>query len=218
MNHELSIKVCGMREACNIRAVEQLGVRWLGFIFWPGSARFVSAPPAYLPTQAERVGVFVDQDIDTLVHTAHRYALHAIQLHGSESADYLHALRERLAGSASAIALIKAFSIANASDLVQTRQYEGAADYFLFDTKSHLPGGSGHQFDWSVLTAYHGTTPFLLSGGIGPDDAARIRSFRHPRCIGIDLNSRFELSAGLKDVAALRRFINETTHLTLPSS
>jgi phosphoribosylanthranilate isomerase len=79
----------------------------------------------------------------------------------------------------------------------------------LFDTRSDAVGGSGRSFDWTLLQAYDGDTPFLLSGGIGPQDAARIRQFRHPRLAGIDLNSRFETSQGVKDIDTLRIFINE---------
>ena len=79
----------------------------------------------------------------------------------------------------------------------------------LFDTRSDAVGGSGRSFDWTLLHDYDGDTPFLLSGGIGPQDAARIRQFRHPRLAGIDLNSRFETSPGVKDIDTLRIFINE---------
>ena len=89
------------------------------------------------------------------------------------------------------------------------RKYEGIVDYFLFDTKCPTVGGSGQQFDWSVLDSYEGETPFLLGGGIGPDDAARVSSFRHPKCVGIDLNSKFESSPAYKDVTTLSRFLNE---------
>ena len=78
----------------------------------------------------------------------------------------------------------------------------------LFDTQCPGRGGSGEQFDWSVLDAYDGDIPFLLSGGIGPDDADRVRAFRHPMCVGIDLNSRFETEPGIKDVAQLATFID----------
>ena len=91
--------------------------------------------------------------------------------------------------------------------MARARDYEGAVDLFLFDTYGPTQGGSGRQFDWSVLDAYDGNTPFLLSGGIGPDDAARIRAFRHPQFAGVDLNSRFETEPGLKDVERLRAFI-----------
>ena len=218
------IKVCGMRDADNIRAVDQLlaeqsivhrpsYIPLMGFIFWPPSKRYVSERPAYLPEHCKRVGVFVDEDIEQVQRTAKDFALDFIQLHGHETPDYLRALRSVCGDS---IATIKAFNIATAADLAATTPYEGLADYFLFDAKSALPGGSGSHFDWSVLAAYDGSTPYLLSGGIGPDDAEILHSpllrgggggGPFSRCVGLDLNSRFELAPGLKDVAALRRFL-----------
>ena len=201
-----------MRDAENIRQVETLGIDWMGFIFWPKSKRYVSRRPAYLPTRCKRVGVFVNEDIEQVKRTANDYALDIIQLHGSESPEYLRQLRSLCGDS---IATIKAFNIATKDDLEATKPYEGMADYFLFDTKAQVPGGSGQQFDWSVLADYVGETPILLSGGIGPDDAERLHAFfagsgsAAAKCIGIDLNSRFELSPGLKDVTVLARFLNE---------
>ena len=197
------IKVCGMREAENIREVEALGIDWLGLIFWPHSSRYVSECPDYLPRQAKRVGVFVDEDTETIKQVADDYALDIIQLHGHESPEQI----SHLSPLRSHLSIIKAFSIATASDLNQVKDYEGLVDYFLFDTKGPSVGGNGVQFDWQVLTDYHGHTPFLLSGGIGPEDAERIRAFHHPQCIGIDLNSRFEQSPGLKDINKLKTFI-----------
>lgn len=198
MNCKL-IKVCGMREAENIREAEALGIDWMGFIFWPQSSRYVAERPTYLPTRCKRVGVFVDEQIEKVRHIAEDYALDIIQLHGNESPEYARTLGGRT--------LIKAFNIATADDLAQTRPYEGIVDLFLFDTKGRTVGGNGEKFDWTVLNAYQGAMPFLLSGGIGPDDAERIRAFRHPRCIGIDLNSRFEVSPAFKDVDLLREFV-----------
>ncbi len=213
MNYQL-IKVCGMRHADNIRQVEALGPDWMGLIFWPRSSRYVDRRPDYLPTRARRVGVFVDQPADEIVRIARDYRLDAIQLHGHETPADLCRLRTALdADLGTAPALIKAFSIATADDLERTADYDGTADYLLFDTKTPLAGGSGRQFDWRVLDAYHGTTPFLLSGGIGPDDTGRLAAFHHPRCIGIDLNSRFELEPGLKDVEKLKTFIKKIREL-----
>lgn len=214
MNYEL-IKVCGMRYADNIRAVEALGIDLMGFIFWPRSPRCVSERPAYLPTHCRRVGVFVDAGQDFVLRTARDYSLSHLQLHGHESPAYLRSLRHSLAGDDSPIvtpaaSIIKAFSIATAADLAQTDHYAGLADLFLFDTKGASIGGNGHQFDWSVLDAYHGPTPFLLSGGIGPADTERLKAFHHPHCIGIDLNSRFETEPGRKDVAALSSLLSHT--------
>ncbi|MBO7107461.1 MAG: phosphoribosylanthranilate isomerase, partial [Verrucomicrobia bacterium] len=158
------IKVCGMREPENIRAVEQTNIDWMGFIFWPRSSRFVPAPPSYLPQKTKRVGVFVDAGTDDIRQHTSDYGLDLIQLHGHESPDDLQSLRSVFRSDPPLI--IKAFSIAEPADLDRTALYEGIADYFLFDTKTPLPGGSGMKFDWTVLTGYRGQTPFILSGGI----------------------------------------------------
>ena len=194
------IKVCGMREADNIRDVEALGIDMMGFIFWPKSSRYVSQRPDYLPKRVKRVGVFVDEDPEQVKQLANDYGLDYIQLHGQESPAYIFQLR--------GLHVIKAFNISTAEDLIQTQPYEGLVDYFLFDAKGKSVGGNGEKFNWDVLEAYQGSTPFLLSGGIDPDDAVRVNAFYHPKCIGIDLNSRFELSPGLKDVAKLKEFMS----------
>ena len=199
------IKVCGMREAENIREVEALGIDLMGFIFWPKSSRYVNERPAYLPTQCRRVGVFVNEDIEKVKHIAEDYALDFIQLHGSESPEQI----SHLSPFTSHLSIIKAFNIATKEDLKATKPYEGIVDYFLFDTKAQLPGGTGKQFDWSVLANYIGNTPFLLSGGIGPDDAKRVKAFNHPKCVGIDLNSKFEVEPALKDIQKLKTFLEQ---------
>ena len=196
------IKVCGMREPENIRETEALGIDLMGFIFWPKSSRFVSERPAYLPTTCRRVGVFVNEQIGEVQRIAGEYALDIIQLHGHESPDYIRQLHL-------SCSLIKAFNIATIDDFTACIPYEGLVDYLLFDTKGQRVGGNGQKFDWRVLKAYRGQTPFLLSGGIGPDDALRIKAFCHPRYAGIDLNSRFELSPGLKDIDSIKRFLEK---------
>ena len=190
-----------MRDAENIREVEALGIDLMGFIFWPKSSRYVSERPAYLPTKCKRVGVFVDEDVNTIKKLANDYALDYIQLHGSESPEYVQQLLNWQ--------VIKAFNIATTEDLEATKTYEGIVDYFLFDTKGKSVGGNGEKFDWSVLDEYHGETPFLLSGGIGPDDAERVKAFNHPKCAGFDLNSKFEVAPALKDINELKEFINK---------
>ena len=202
MKQKLLCKVCGMTLGDNIRQVEQLGVDWIGFIFYPRSPRFLDALPDYLPQRAERVGVFVDQPKEEVLMYADRFGLQAVQLHGHESPGYCRSLCGR------GLRIIKAFPVATADDLLATTDYEGCCDYYLFDTKSTQPGGSGQSFDWSVLQAYHGRTPFLLSGGIRPEQAAVVRALRHPLLAGIDLNSRFESSPGVKDIQLLRQFLD----------
>ncbi len=197
-----------MRDPENIREAEKLAIDLMGFIFWHKSSRNVSEMPSYLPTRQKRVGVFVDADIKEVTEKAKEYALDLIQLHGKETPDYIQRLRSLcLQRGDRATAIIKALNIADTEDLAQTAQYEGIVDYFLFDTKSKLVGGNGTQFDWSVLQAYQGDTPFILSGGIGPDDAEKVKNFQHPMCAGIDLNSRFETAPALKDIQLLNHFI-----------
>lgn len=198
---ELIIKVCGMREEQNISDLEKLDIDWMGMIFWSGSKRYVSRPPSRLPQRVKKVGVFVDASLDDIRQHVSDYQLDIIQLHGHETPAFLEALKP--------LTLIKAFNIADASDLQKTKAYEGVADYFLFDTKGKIVGGNGEKFDWTVLTAYEGSTPFLLSGGIGPNDVQKVKQFHHHKCIGIDLNSRFESAPGLKDIVQLQTFIKQ---------
>ena len=215
------IKVCGMRDGENIRQVAALGVDWIGMIFWPKSPRNVTMIPSYagiLPDRAmdmgdfkaKRVGVFVDEMPQNIITRVVNYKLDLIQLHGKETPTLIRNLRHTLDPDIRpGIRIIKAISVSSRDDLDATKPYEGVVDYFLFDTKCPTVGGSGQQFDWSVLAEYVGETPFLLSGGIGPDDAERIRAFHHPKCIGIDLNSRFETAPAQKDVDALRHFLSQ---------
>ena len=198
------IKVCGMRDASNIQELEKLSINWMGMIFWPKSSRFVPEVPAYLPRRVKLVGVFVDASMEEIRQHVTDYQLDIIQLHGQESPAFAEALKP--------LPVIKAFNIADPEDLNQTKAYEGIVDYYLFDTKGNVVGGNGEKFDWAVLSSYQGETPFLLSGGIGPDDAEAVNSFHHPRCIGIDLNSRFEQAPTFKDITKLRKFIKQLHH------
>jgi len=212
------IKVCGMTGSQNIKDIESLGIDLMGFIFWPKSKRAVKEKPAYLPEHARRVGVFVDETIAKVCSTAFEYDFDFVQLHGNESPAYIDGLRQTLHQQRPQqpqrdIQIIKAFNIATPDDLIQTQPYEGTADIFLFDTKGKMAGGNGEKFDWAVLDHYKGNTPFLLSGGIGPDDSQRVKDFTHHKCIGIDLNSRFETEPGIKDVESLRAFIQELKNL-----
>ena len=226
------IKVCGMRDAQNIREVAALGVNLIGLIFYPKSPRYVKSPNSLnsltplplsqgegsnmLDKQYKTVGVFVNDMPQNIVTAVYNYHLSYVQLHGDESPVMIDNLRRTLVPDiVPQIKIIKAISISNAEDLKRCEQYEGHVDLFLFDTKCKGYGGSGQQYDWSVLEAYTGQTPFLLSGGIGPEDAERIHDFHHPRCIGIDLNSKFETAPGMKDVEMLKKFINSLTPLPL---
>jgi phosphoribosylanthranilate isomerase len=96
---------------------------------------------------------------------------------------------------------------------LKTSQYEGLCEYFLFDTPSISYGGSGKSFDWGMLNCYKGITPFLLSGGIGPESIGTIRNFKHRRFAGIDLNSRFESAPAIKNIELLSEFVQQLKSL-----
>lgn len=158
--------------------------------------------------QVKRVGVFVDDMPQNIVTRAVNYELDIIQLHGSESVIMIDNLRSTLAPSIrKGIKFMKALSISTAEDILRYKEYEGHVDYFIFDTQTPLVGGSGNHFDWNMLDAYDGNTPFILSGGVGPDDAERVLSIRHPMFAGIDLNSQFETAPAVKNVDALKDFL-----------
>ena len=207
-----------MRDADNIRDISALGVDMIGLIFYPPSPRYVQQfssgagiIPDYAPDMGKtplRVGVFVDDMPQNIVTRVYNYKLDYIQLHGNEARETLENLRATIDPDIKPkIKIIKAISVSSAEDIKKYKEYVGAADLFLFDTKCKTVGGSGEQFDWQVLQAYDGDVPFLLSGGIGPDDAERIKNFHHPKCIGIDLNSKFEIEPALKDVEKLKQFL-----------
>lgn len=214
-----------MRDAQNIREVSQLGVDMIGMIFYPKSPRYVemqSSHAGIIPDYAKedinikssktpaRVGVFVDDMVQNIVTRVVNYHLDYVQLHGNEPREMCENLRLTLDPDIRpGIKIIKAISVSDASDIQKYKEYVGAVDLFLFDTKCKTVGGSGQQFDWLVLDQYDGEVPFLLSGGIGPEDASRLHAFHHPKCIGIDLNSRFEIELGVKDVEKLKGFLNE---------
>lgn len=202
------VKVCGMREADNIRAVEQVGPDWMGFIFYARSPRHVAVPPSVLPTRCRRVGVFVDTPADEMAFRIREMGLTAVQLHGDEGPEVCRALRSR------GLIVIKALSVTTEDDLCRVRPFaDGLVDYFLFDTSSPQRGGSGRTFDWSILDHYDAQVPFLLSGGLRPTSLDALRRFRHPRWAGIDLNSGFETAPGVKDAEALRTFIYDFRQL-----
>lgn len=197
------IKVCGMTDADNIRETEELGIDLMGFIFYSKSPRFVARKPSYMPHKAQRAGVFVNESFDFIVQTARQYGLKYIQLHGHESPDLCNQLKEQ------GYAVIKSFAIESPQDIKHPDAYENACSLFLFDTKDTRYGGTGHRFDWTILQHYRGSTPYLLSGGIDIDCVAQIHAIKSisPYLAGVDLNSRFETSPGIKDVDKLRRFI-----------
>jgi len=207
------IKVCGMREPENLRKVEMLDIDCLGFIFYDQSLRYVPEKSEYIEAIAHcrknKVGVFVNETLDNILYKGKLFSLNYIQLHGNETPEVCYALLEK------GYCVIKTFSIASVdfsqtiTPFQQTERYRNCCNYLLFDTHCTGYGGSGKRYDWSLLDAYQGDTPFLLSGGLTPDCAADIKRLNHPQFIGIDLNSGFELYPAMKDVQKLKDFIEE---------
>ncbi len=200
------VKVCGMKDPDNIREVEALGIDWMGFIFYPESPRYVGdTVPSYLPTKCRRVGVFVNPSLKEVGDKVESFGLDVVQLHGNETPEFCRNLSNLIPN----VLLVKAFGIESPDDFRRTRTYGRVSAYFLFDTKSPSFGGSGRQYDWSVLEKYRGKTPFILSGGIGPDSVEALSQFYNPMWRGIDLNSQFEIEPGIKDVPLLKKFLEE---------
>ena len=205
----MKLKVCGMKY--NPAEVAALEPDYLGFIFWEPSARYFDIGPSNVPRGSERVGVFVDAALEEVINRVFEFELNAVQLHGSESPDYCSELKNLLvANELSNISVFKAFAVDENFDFSRLNAYDEVCDYFLFDTRGELPGGTGKRFDWNLLRDYKLSKPFLLSGGIGPDDAeALLEFFNRPEaqnCMGIDVNSKFEIKPGLKDTEALKIF------------
>jgi len=200
----VGIKVCGMNK--NTTAVAALKPDYLGFIFWKPSKRYFKGPMVEVPHSTIKVGVFVDAEINKVVERIQDFDLLLVQLHGNESPEYCAELRNKVKH----VQIIKVFSIKDDFDFDLLEPYEKVCDFYLFDTKGKLPGGNGFAFDWQVLKDYPSTKPYFLSGGIGLEEAESIREFmRRPEskyCHALDVNSRFEIEPGLKDVEQLEEF------------
>ena len=201
----MKLKVCGMKYQDNIQQVATLQPDYLGFIFYEKSARHFDA--MHIPeisNTIKKTGVFVDADIDFVLGKINKHNLKAVQLHGNESPEYCKLLQEKN------IEIIKVFSIKDEFDFSVLKPYEGIVDYFLFDTKGKLPGGNGYTFDWTILNNYHSTTPFFLSGGIGLNQIDDINKFQQSKaskyCYALDVNSKFEIEPGLKNIEDLKKF------------
>lgn len=196
----LKLKVCGMREADNIRDLMKLQPDFVGFIFYPKSPRFVDegAHLSVVGKSAKKVGVFVNEDMDKLLSEVAKHELDFVQLHGDESADFAKKLKSK------GIGVIKAFRVMEEMPVAEIRVFEDVVDFFLFDTKTPSFGGSGHKFDWTILKGYPSSVPFFLSGGIDESDIEEIQNLNLPNLYAIDVNSRFELAPALKDIEKLK--------------
>jgi phosphoribosylanthranilate isomerase len=197
------LKICGMKVPDNIAEAVALQPDYMGFILYPGSKRFIAALDASvirdIPATIKTTGVFVDEDLEIVKNAVERYHFKAVQLHGAESPAYCRELK--------AVAeVIKAFGVDESFDFDTLNAYDNAVDYFLFDTQTAEHGGSGKTFNWQLLENYKLQKPYFLSGGIGAGHAAELLQINDKRLYAVDVNSRFEHSAGLKDIVLLTEF------------
>ncbi len=201
----MKLKICGMKYPNNILEVGSLLPDYMGFIFWDKSARYFDGTLPTLPKTIKKTGVFVNASQDEILSKVTNHDLQAVQLHGHESVAFCQDLKNTLANT---IEIIKVFSVDEAFDFNQLEPFETVCDYFLFDTKGKLPGGNGTTFDWKVLEQYPSQKPFFLSGGIGLDEIDLVKQILKTDLpiYAIDVNSKFEIEAGLKNKEKLDRF------------
>ncbi|MFT4665605.1 MAG: phosphoribosylanthranilate isomerase [Patescibacteria group bacterium] len=202
----MKIKVCGMKAPENIAAVSALGIDYMGFVFYAPSPRYVVdtlSIDSLADENINAVAVFVDEEIDKVQILLEEHNFKHVQLHGKENPDYCQKMKE------AGFVVIKAFRVNDDFDFSTLEQYLPVCDYFLFDTKGKTHGGTGKKFNWSILQQYDYNKPFFLSGGIGPEDNAQLLAFKHPQLYALDLNSKFEIGPGEKNVDLLRSFIEK---------
>lgn len=201
----MEIKVCGMRDFENINDVSTLSIDYMGFIFYPPSPRYVGDDfqRPILGNKIKTIGVFVNESMDDLIKKVKRIELDGVQLHGDESPDYCKKIKAVFPD----LLLFKAFRIKDKNDLKQIISYEEYCDRFIFDTKGKYFGGNGEIWDHSILLDQKINTHFFISGGIDEHFDKRAVESIHPKCIGLDLNSKFEIEPGFKELNKLKTFI-----------
>ncbi|MGB0633585.1 MAG: phosphoribosylanthranilate isomerase [Flavobacteriaceae bacterium] len=199
----MKLKVCGMKYSQNITEIENLFPDLMGFIFYEKSKRFFNQPEINLNNKVKRVGVFVNENIQEIKNKIKKYKLDYVQLHGEENVNFCHSLKPF-------VKIIKVFKIDYNFNFKKTEEFEEVCDYFLFDTKSQLHGGSGKKFDWDLLKNYNCKKDFFLSGGIDISDIEEIKKIVNSYPIaGIDVNSKFELDNLEKDKEKINLLIKK---------
>ena len=198
------------REPEKVNSVASLGVDYIGFIFYTGSPRNVgdmaSEITGSLPESVKPVGVFVNASKEEILRIVDKYIFKTVQLHGNETPEFCMSLRQKGLEVIKAIRVPEAVSANFFSGL---KEYEGHVDLFLFDTAGKKAGGNGIKFDWDILEDYNLEVPYLLSGGIATQDAELLKGNLPKKCMGIDINSKFEYSPGIKDMEKLENFITQ---------
>jgi phosphoribosylanthranilate isomerase len=206
----MRIKVCGMTLPEQVTALDEMGVDLAGFIFYPKSPRYIghkisAEKMKQIKGRIAKVGVFVNMPYDDLMKTVEDYRLDMVQLHGDESPHFCEKV-------ANYVTIVKAFRLSD-NDPIDwiVRPFHEGSDMYMFDTLGAGYGGTGKKFDWNLLKAATIDKLFFLSGGIEPGDEEKLKEFiKEPvakKLFAIDINSKFEISAGIKDMVKVKKFV-----------
>ena len=196
---KIRLKICGLRD--NIGEVASLQPDYVGFIFYPKSPRYVGAGfrmPEF-DRRIQKVGVFVNEPVESVLEKVRIYRLDFAQLHGSESPEVCDMIKN------AGVGVIKALQMGDNFDFSQLQQYNATVDYFLFDTKTKLYGGSGNAFNWEILKKYNMGKQYFLSGGISLENLDGLYEVDLSKVHALDVNSKFEMKPGLKNIEKLER-------------
>lgn len=205
------VKVCGMYRQENVlHLIQQAAPDLMGMIFYEKSPRFVEQEGAnssfFKALPIRKVGVFVNADLPYILQKIEQYGLEFVQLHGDENLQFITDLR-----AASPIKIIKVVRVGDTVDWQELKEFESSVDMFLFDTQTEKFGGSGKQFNWSILDRYPLSRDFILSGGVNSDSLGTIQvlAVKMPRLVGVDINSKFESQPGIKDIEKIKSFVQD---------
>ena len=199
---KLQVKVCGMKDDQNISELIKLPIDYIGFIFYDQSPRHVyKIPLVQIPASIKKVGVFVNDTVNNIRKKLDE-GLHVIQLHGAETPEFCKEIQDL------GVPVIKAFGIHEEFNWATLENYVSHVDYFLFDTRGKQHGGTGQTFNWQVLKGYKLHIPYFLSGGLSKQNIKAASLIGDKRLIGLDLNSKFELKPGLKNINELQNALN----------
>ena len=205
----MQVKVCGITDIGQAQVLDALGLHYIGFIFYPSSKRYVLNHLSltdlhdFKTTKAKKVGVFVNESLETLLNIVKAAGLDMVQLHGDEDVAYCAKVNE-------VVSVIKVFRVG--ALVPNMNGFDQVVDYFLFDTDSALYGGTGQHFNWEIIKNQTMTKPYFLSGGIGPNDIKGLEVMQVTKAgkqlLAVDLNSQFEISPGNKDLEKIKIFID----------
>jgi phosphoribosylanthranilate isomerase len=204
------VKVCGLNTRDNIMAISKMEVDLMGFIFYKDSPRFFNNSLSFdevreIPKRIKKVGVFVNETSYNVLNAIAHYNLDYVQLHGNESPDYCKELLRF-------VKVIKTISIKDQNSILEIKNYTNLCNYLLFDTSSPTYGGTGQSFNWQFLKDVEINTPFFISGGISLENVSEIKGLPYKNLIGIDVNSKFEIKPGLKDLNKIQQLIKEINY------